>query len=680
MKSVLSLDFETASTADLRKTGADRYARDPSTRVLCLAWAFDDGPVSVWKIGDNPATLMPVVSHIWNGGRVRAWNAQFEYLIWNHCFINVLRVAGLFAGTRQRNILIEHGQLEDTMIQAAYWGLPLALQTTSDIIAPDKPKDATGHRLMMQMCKPRSLDMLTGKATWWHEDDPAKLERLAQYCKQDVEAERTIASRLLPMPPSERQNWLLDQKINQRGVRIDMPTVRHMIKLADEAKLRANDRLVDLTQGQVKTITSTAKLLEWAKSEGYQPDNLRRDTILKALDEDPMLGDLQEVLELRIDNAKTSVAKLRKMISCANVQDHRVRGMMQFYGAFRTGRWAGRLVQLQNMPRGEFDDLEAVVSALKNQRSYDWIEKHIGPPARVVSSGLRACLAAEEGSTFVCADLGQIEARVVAWLAGQQDILDVFASGKDVYAYTAAQVTGKPIEECQKGVNDLLRNLGKVLVLACGFGMGAPKFRETAEKSGVVLSEDEAQDAVTTWRQANSFIQQFWWDADNAMRAVVSGRVDTAYLAGGKIKLQAYIDMHGRHILAVLPSGKRCLVYREARLETDPSNPTGKPIITYMGLNQYTNRWERLRTYGGKLVENFVQATARDIIAAGMQRCEDAGLPVILTVHDELLAEVPEKEAQKTCQSLLSNLTKHDTWYADLPVKADAWVNGYYKK
>lgn len=671
MPDLVSIDFETASQADLRKAGARKYAKHPSTRVLCLAWQFDDGEVRSWREGEDPSVLQPLFDHVAAGGIVQAWNAAFEITVWNHTLARQL-------GIKQPTLKPQ--QCRDTMIRAAYWGLPLDLKSASDIIAPDQPKDAEGHRLMLQMCKPRSLDLLTGEATWWHEDDPDKFDRLVKYCEGDVSSESLIANRLLPMPPSVQREWELDQEINERGVNLDLPTIHHMLELAEEAKANANERLFQLTNGQVPTVNSTAKMLEWAKFMGWEHDNLRRATIEQALDEEDLVPVLKEVLEIRIDNAKTSAAKLNRMISGADRDDSRVRGMMQFYGANRTGRWAGRLIQLQNMPRGEFKDNGPVVDALKEHWSYDEIEAEIGGVAAVVSSGLRACLIPSPGNTFVCADFSQIEARIIAWLAGQRDIVQQFAEGRDVYAYTASQVTGKSIDECGKGTPE--RQLGKILVLACGYGMGPPKFQDTAKvQGGLDLTLIEAEDAVGGYRQANHHIQEFWWECDRAMRAVVSGQTERAYAAEGKIIFQELQDMFGRHVMCVLPSGKRNLFYRNVELIQDKNSD--RLSLSYMGINQYTRRWERLRTYGGKIAENITQATARDVMAEAMGTIDPwlpEGAGVILTVHDELLIECRSQDAAQVERLAVSTMKDRPSWAKDLPVDAEAWVGDYYRK
>jgi DNA polymerase len=573
-------------------------------------------------------------------------------------------------------------QLRDTMIQAAYWGLPLQLSQAADIITPDQPKDAEGHRLMLQMCKPRSLDVLTGEATWWHEDDPEKFDKLVAYCEQDVIAERLISRRLLPIPPSVQAEWVLDQQINERGVGLDLPTIHHMIGLAETAKRTANHDLNSLTFGEVPTINATAKLLLWCQNNGWKHDNLRRDTIEQALDEDgdAMSPLLREALALRLDNAKTSVAKLQRMISGADRDDGRVRGMLAFYGANRTGRWAGRLIMLQNMPRGEFKDNGPVVDALKNKLGYEEIHETVGHPASVVSSGLRACLVPDPGNLFVCADFSQIEARIIAWLAGQRDILDRFDRGDDVYAYTASQVTGKPMGHCGKGTKE--RDLGKVLVLACGFGQGGPKFQDTAKvQGGLDLTAEEAEEAVRAYRRANGHIVDLWDECDRAMRAIVSGQTERAYVAGGKIIYQELRDMHGRHVLAVLPRRNRCMVYRNVEFVMDPGRE--RASLSYMGLNQYTRRWERLRTYGGKLAQGLTQATARDVMAEAMMSIDPhlpKGAGIILTVHDELLIECREQDAAQVEWLTLSMMKQRPTWAKDLPIDAESWAGEYYRK
>ncbi len=670
MPKVVSIDFETASIVDLRKTGAHKYAQHPSTRVLCVAWAFDDEPVQSWRIGDGVAGLANLMPHVFHGLPVKAWNANFEYVVWNNAFLRQMPEEWC-----DNRLTIE--QLQDTMIQGAYWGLPLALDRAAKVVGVSK--DAEGHRLMLQMCKPRTLNYVTGETTWWHEDDEDKFDRLVKYCVQDVVAEREVSRRLLPLPPAVQQDWELDQRINERGVGIDIPTVEHMIDLAREAKEHANDRLKTITGGAVPTISSTAKMLHWCQDQGYPEDNLRKATVEEFLGESPGEGELGEVLGLRVDNARTSTAKLQRMVSGADRSDCRVRGMMQFYGAARTGRWAGRLVQLQNMPRGDFKDNGPVVDALKAHLPYDEIEREVGGVASVVSSGLRACLVPSPGNTFVCADFSQIEARIVAWLAGQTDIVDQFASGADVYAYTASQVTGKDIADCGKGTTE--RQLGKILVLACGYGMGWAKFVDTAKvQGGLDLTEDEARDAVYGYRDANYKIWELWEEADRAFRAIVNGQTENTYIAGGRVQFVVHRDALGTHMLAVLPSRKRCLVYRNIEFTSDGD----RLALSYMGIDQYTRKWQRIRTYGAKVIENLTQAIARDCMAEAMWTLDPFvsrfGQGIILTVHDELLIECASESAAEIEEVALTTMKNVPDWATGLPLDAEAWVGDFYRK
>lgn len=547
----LSIDFETASQADLRQTGAYAYAQNPTTRVLCMAYAFDAGAVSVWREGQNfPPS---VASHVRHGGAVDAWNAAFEYAVWNETLLRQVGPSLPALGL---------GQLHDTMAAAAYWGLPMGLDDAAPAAGLGVQKDKTGHALMMRMNKPRHIDKKTGAVRWWHEEDPDKFDQLCDYCAQDVVVERAVKDAIPALPERERKIWLMDARINLRGVGVDRSLVGDLQDLAVEAQAGVNRAVSRATAGQVKTVTATAQMLTFLQGRGYPYSDLRKDTVAARLADPNCLAIEREVLQLRRDGAKTSAAKLKRMLSAADPQDPSVvgtvRGMLQHYGASRTGRWAGRLVQLQNMPRGSLGkSVDYAIGAVQRHAGLASIELMFGSALEVVSSCLRGCVRARKGRELVVLDFSQIEARVVAWLAGQHDILSVFASGKDVYIYTAARVTGTPEAEITK--DSPLRQLGKVLVLACGFGMGAPKFQETAEASGVALSEAEAGTAVASWRKANSEIVAFWWNLDRAARSAIANPTQTF-----RVGCIAFGMWRG-HLLMQLPS-ERTLCYREARL------------------------------------------------------------------------------------------------------------------
>lgn len=655
---VLSIDFETRSLSDLRRTGVHVYAEDPSTRVICMAWAFDDEPVQVWRAGDP--FPQRVLDHVERGGRVRAFNAGFEWVIWNQVLTRQLGGKTTIAGQVQLSL----SQIEDTMASAAFWGLPLSLDMAGPAAGLTVTKDKDGHRLMLQMTKPRRFNPLTGDVEWWDETDPEKLDRLCRYCAQDVEVERAIANTLPGLSDEERQTWMLDQRINAAGVGVDYNLVMRLRDLAGQAAANANQELARLTNGQVQSVNQHAAFLSWLQFHGYPYDNLRRATVEQRLDE-PGVSDMERRgLEIRADVARNSAAKLNAMLNASRVRGGigDVRGMLQYYGANRTGRWAGRLIQLQNMPRGVIGkNTDAAIAMIEAGVGLEELEALFGPAMGIVMSCLRGCIVARPGKKLVVADFSQIEARVVAWLAGQADALAVFASGQDIYVYTAAQI------------GSTNRQLGKVLVLACGFGMSGKKFKDTAEGYKVFLTEDEAEAAVKGWRANNSKIVDFWWACDRAARVVLSSGqpVDVGPVRFG---------MWGPHMIIRLPSG-RPLVYRNARLIPSKDRP-GEQEISYMGTNQYTRKWERLRTYGGKLVENITQATARDVMRDAMLRADREGIPVRLTVHDELITEPDEDLAVSgvTETHLLQIMRTPPAWAPDLPVDAAAWTGDRYRK
>lgn len=664
---VLSIDFETASLVDLKRTGARAYSLHPSTQVLCMAYTFDGGQtVRVWRIGQPfPHDILEFVAA---GGTVRGWNVGFEWLIWNNTLLRQLFLHHSYTYALSLN------QLEDTMAAAAYWGLPLSLDAAGPAAGLTVQKDKAGHALMMRMCRPRSVDPVSGKVVWWHDTDSQKFEALCRYCEQDVRVEAAIAATLPPVPRAERDIWVLDQQINARGVGLDTDLAMKLQALARQVASAANARINALTGGAVRSVTSTAALLAYVQAVGYPHADLKKDTVAKRLDEPECTGLERTLLELRADTAKTSAAKLQAMLDACTERlgTGSVYGMLQYYGASRTGRWAGRLIQMQNLPRGSIKNVIAAVNMVLSGASLDMIEALFGSGMGVITSLLRSCIVARPGHKLVVADYSQIEARVLPWLAGQNDVLDVFASGRDLYIYTASRVTGTPESQIDK--ESPLRQLGKVLVLACGFGMSGGKFRATAEGYNIFLSEAEADKAVRDWRGVNDKVVAFWWECDRAARNAIANPSQQFQAAGGRITY----GMVGNHLVCRLPSGRH-LVYRDARLVPNPDRP-GQDDISYMGVDQYTRKWTRLRTYGGKLVENIVQAVARDIMADTLLRAAKDGMRPILTVHDELLCEEPESHADGRLAHLLKLMAAPPAWAAGLPLKGEGWVGDRYKK
>lgn len=659
---ILSLDFETASQADLRRTGSATYSEHPSTRVLCLAYAFDNDPVQIWRIGEP--FPQGALDHCQNMHPVRAWNAAFEFNIWNNTLLRQLRGAGHgpLVGSN-----LEVNQMRDTMAQAAYYGLPLSLDMAAQAARLPISKSKAGHSLMLRMCRPRGVDTATGAPIWWHETDPVKLDELCAYCVQDVEVERALANMLPTFPAAEQRVWELDQRMNQRGVGVDYTFVEKMKALAMDAALATNTTLAQITSGVVKTVNSTKPMLELLRSLGYPHDNLRKGVVAERLDAMACEGLERDILELRADGAKTSAAKLDAMLGASVTRGGvgRVRGMLQYYGAFRTGRWAGRLIQLQNMPRGTLSAsaVDAAVKAVLAGASLATMALLFGSGMTVVSSLLRSCIVAPSDQTLSVADFAQIEARVLPWLAGQQDVLDVFRSGEDVYVQAAAGIFGVPPHLVTKDQ----RQIGKVAILALGFGGGKGAFKTMAAIYGLDVTDERAEEIKVAWRAANSATVNFWWALDRACRHVLTNP-NSVVPVGPHIK----VGRVNAHLVIVLPSN-RALFYRDAKLVANPDRP-GQDDITYMGMNQYTRKWERIRTYGGKLAENVTQAVARDVMAHAMVQCENEGMTLVLTVHDELLAE------NSSLDRMLEIMRTPPAWASDLPVGAEGWEGPRYKK
>lgn len=676
----VSIDFETCSAADLKRTGVHTYAEHPSTRVLCMAWAFNDEPVEVWRIGQP--FPQRVLDHVVNMGEVRAWNAAFEITIWNKVLLNQI-MPGATPAWRDANCL-SVAQVRDTMAQAAYYGLPLSLDMAGAAAGVRFQKDKEGHSLMLRMCRPRSVDPVSGVATWWHETDPDKFDRLCEYCAGDVEVERAVARTLPDLPARELAVWQLDQRMNTFGVGVDYDFVDAMKGLALDAAADVNAQIERLTRGRVRTVTSTAALLGVLQELGYPHDNLRKGTVAERLEELEALGAdtlERDLLELRADGAKTSAAKLDAMLTASTVRTGvgRVRGMLQYYGAFRTGRWAGRLIQLQNMPRGTLGKgaLPHAIQLVARRTPLPVVELMFGSALAVVSSLLRSCIVAPPGRKLVVADFAQIEARVLPWLADEQAVLDVFRSGGDVYVQAAAPIFGRMFPPGHKFVKEDIpddeRQIGKVSVLALGFGGGKGAFQTMAAAYGVKVSDAEADQIKDKWRAANPNIVQLWWDLDAACRRAIRAGGGHVEQVGRFLK----VGMWGPHLVIVLPSG-RGLFYRDARLEIED----GRESITYMGVNQYTRKWERIRTYGGKLAENVTQATARDVMAEAMLRLdrEHRDLNLILTVHDELLGEADDDVADAKLAAMEAVMGEAPPWAQGLPVGSDGWVGQRYRK
>jgi len=555
----LVLDLETTSTADLRKTGSHAYAEHPDTRVTVLCFAIDAGPVETWLNGPPPKLFVDAVRA---GATVVAHNFQFEFNI----YFNKLVPQGW--------PVIPLSQWSCTMARALVAGYPASLDLVGRALGLTQQKDHASRDLMLRFARPRSL---SPTITWWHETDPVRFKALQDYCAQDVLAERELDRRVPELSPRERQVFEADHRINQKGIGVDHHLVAELAALMDTAHTRLTRDIVRLTNGQVRSLGQVVKLKEWLAFQGVDTPDLRRGTVQTLLADQTLSRPARIALQARLDASRSSTAKLTAIAS-ARSHDGRLRGTFQYYGAARTGRWAGRRLQPQNLFRGSIKDVPAALRAIRAGATPEDLEMLFEDSALgVVASCLRSTIMAGPLQRLAIADFSQIEARVLAWLAGQRDALDVFHQGKDIYIETANRL----------GSDN--RALGKVCVLALGYGMGHEKFQATALTYGVVLNEYEAITAVAAWRQLNNRIVNLWWESHKALMRVL--RAGT-----GAVEQIGYITFSYRPgaLLARLPSGRH-LVYRHPKIEV---NEKGYDEFTYMG--SLGGGWVRLRAWPGK--------------------------------------------------------------------------------
>lgn len=645
-KRVLFIDIETYSSADISKTGAFKYVESPDFEILLLAYAWDDGPVKVIDLASKNydyAELKEICFAILDPDIVKvAHNCAFER-----------------AALGKKLQYLPPEQWEDTMLLAAMHGLPLSLDAVGDALQLEKQKIKEGTSLISYFCKPCKPTIANGGRTRnLPENAPDKWERFVGYNRRDVEAEQQIYYRLrnFPIPDWERQVFALDARINERGVLVDTELAESAIAVDEAFRVEHEAEMRRLTG--LDNPNSVMQLKDWLETVGVSCDSLNKTTVEELQDSVPD-PTTRRVLELRQLLGKTSTKKYQSMITAA-CADNRVRGIMQYYGAGRTGRWAGRIVQPQNLPQNHLDDI-GTVRELVRQRDLETLELAYDSVPDVLSQLIRTALIAKPGHTFLVADYSAIEARVIAYLAGEKWRMDVFANGGDIYCSSASQMFKVPVEK--HGVNGHLRQKGKIAELACGYGGGVAALKAFgADKMG--LTDDEMHDIVTQWRQASPSIPRFWRDTEAAAKNALNTPGRTFTIPCG-VKYRRDADA----LRCRLPSG-RVLSYWGARLDTDGS-------ICFMGQNQTTHKWEKTETWGGKLVENIVQAYARDCLAVAMLRLSDKGYNIVFSVHDELIVEAPDG-----ClwQDMAEIMGQPIDWAPGLLLRADGYDTKFYMK
>jgi DNA polymerase len=635
------IDFETRSEVDLKKVGIWEYSKHPSTEVLCIAYKLGDAET---KVSTPDDLILPPHLTYW------AHNALFEYCLWLNC--------GCVKYDWPKPDL---EQWHCTAAQAAYHSLPRSLDGACSALELPVQKDMGGHKLMLKMCKPRRPTK-TNDAKW-HESE-ADLNRLAKYCAQDVEAEYALAHALDPLPESERELWLLTQRLNLRGVGVDAETVQAGIEISRKIEKSANKQIHYYTDGAVQTCGQVARIGEWCAEQGHSLNDCSAATIAEALADPDLDPTVQQVLQLRQTASKSSLKKLQAISDRAGT-DARVRDLLLYYGA-GTGRWAGMGVQPQNLPRCSFnpDDLEHI-HRLVQQQDTDAIELLYGPVTSVLSQALRSTLCAAPGHVLIGADYSSIEARVLLWLARDPG-LKVFKTG-DIYKDMAAAIFGKPVELVTKSE----RQLGKIAILGLGYGMGSKRFYETCAAWGVPITEGMAQTVVETYRTKYEAVVNSWHSIERDIKAALAGRN----------RLNKDVQLENDFLTIELPSGRKLYYYKPKLVLGE--TPWGDPVdkITYMSVDGYSRKWVRTETWGGKLVENITQAVARDIMAEAMSSLSTQWVDIVLSIHDEIVIEAPLDKVEGKKTVLKKAMLTAPDWADGLPLAIDEpWVNRRYVK
>lgn len=667
----LSIDLETYSEVNIGKAGAYRYILDPSFEILLFAYSLDGMPVECIDVASGQVIPLWLKSAIKNPLYIKhAYNAAFEW----------------FALSKYLGLL-PPDQWRDTMLHALYCGYPASLDAAGKAMGlpEDKKKLATGKALIRYFCVPCKPSNANGNRTRnLPQHDPAKWALFKEYNGQDVVTEMEIERRLsaFPVPAFVQKQWETDLLMNARGVAADMEMVSGALVIGATVKsqLMAEARQLSGLDNP-NSIKQLAQWLTDATDSDAEITSVTKETVATMLKQ-PQPANVQRMLEIRQELGKTSTKKYDALETCI-ADDGRVRGLLQFYGANRTGRWAGRLVQVQNLPRTYTHPLPPARQLVKD-RNIAGLRMIYGSINDTLSQLIRTAFVATPGNVLIDADFSAIEARVISWLAGQEWRLEVFRTHGKIYEASASQMFHVPIEKIKKGNPEYaLRQRGKVAELALGYqgGVSAMRRMDTGHNLDD-LSDDEVKGIVDRWRETNSMIRDLWNIVDSAAVTVITnGGAQTirSETTDAVITLACELDVitGTRYMTILLPSGRK-LYYPSPEIGV---NRWGNPSVSYMGQNQTTKRWERVETYGGKLVENIVQAIARDCLAIAIENLEAQGLHVVFHIHDEVVIDTPAWADEDTMlETVTKIMTKPIPWAQMLPLNADGWVDKYFKK
>ena len=645
----LSCDIETFSDVDLIRCGVYKYADSPNFEMLLFAYAVDDGDVHIIDIAGGEELPEEIIQVIKSDTVVKtAYNAQFERV----CLSRYLKLP--------EGEYLNPQSWFCTAVQAAELALPLSLADVGSVLGLERQKMTEGKELIKYFCVPCKPTKSNGNRTRNRPcHDINKWETFKKYCMRDVDVERQIADKLKMYPISDEEHrlYVLDQIINDRGVLVDCELAKQAVKLNSIQSAVAVEQAYMITG--LENPNSVTQLKQWLKENGVEIESMSKKAVKSLADETD--GDVSKMLKLRLLMAKTSVKKYEAVIRSV-CSDNRVHGMMRFCGANRTGRWSGNILQPQNLPQNHLPDLTLARDIVKDG-DFEMLDMMFGNVPNVLSELIRTVLIPKPNHRFIVADFSAIEARVLAWIAGEQWRIDTFKNGGDIYCASASKMFKVPVEK--NGVNGELRQKGKISELACGYGgsVGALKNMGAVEMG---VQENELQGLINDWRNANPHIVRFWYEVGNAAMKAIKEKTT--------VPLGKLVFAYERGILFIrLPSGRR-LSYIKPRIGT---NRFGGDSITYMGINS-AKKWDRLETFGGKLTENIVQGTARDLLANALINAANAGYDTVFHVHDEIICEVPN--GYGSVDELCRLMCIKPEWADGLPLNADGFECEYYKK
>ena len=642
---LLAIDIETYSDVDLTKSGVYAYCDSPQFEILLFAYAFDDEPTEIIDLACGEQLPKRVLDALEDTSVIKtAFNAAFE----RTCI------------SKHLGKKLSPAAWQCTAVQSAMLALPLSLDGVGEVLDIQRKKLKEGADLVRFFSMPCKATKANGGRTRnLPSHEPEKWERFKAYCIRDVDAEREIRHKLrnYPISESEMRLYQMDQEINDRGILVDRELVANAVLCDTEYKEAVTARAYELTG--LDNPNSPAQIKGWLADRGVEVDSLDKKAVKSMISDAD--GEVLEVLQLRLLMAKTSVKKY-EAIERSVCSDGRCHGLLQFYGANRTGRWAGRLVQVQNLPQNHIVDLELARNLVKN-RQFDLIDLLYDSTPGVLSELIRTAFVPRPGTRFIVEDFAAIEARVLAWFSGEQWRLTTFEEGGDIYCASASQMFGVPV--VKHGENGHLRQKGKIAELALGYG-GSVGALTSMGALDMGMQEEELQPLVNQWRASNPHITKFWWDVDAAAVKAVKERTSVTYK-------NLCFSYRSGILFVTLPSG-RSLSYIKPRMT---QNRFGRESLSYEGVGE-SKKWMRIETYGPKLVENIVQATARDLLALAMLRLRDAGFDIVMHIHDEAVLEVPESVS--SVEEICRIMAVAPAWAAGLPLRADGYECPFYKK